>query len=885
MPGTAPGAPLHQVNQANRLQKWETFIKNPIFADWQTMVCDGALRCVPEYQKKIYQYMKISYNWLKDYIKCDLTAGQVAEALTSIGLEVDSLEQVEEIPGGLAGVIVAEVVECYDHPDSDHLHVTMLNTGAPGLLQVVCGAPNVAAGQKVLLATIGTRLGEDFKIKKSKIRGVESNGMICAEDELGIGTSHDGIMVLDPSAVPGTPAKDYLHLATDFLIEIGLTANRVDAASHIGVARDLYAYLKLNGIPCCLEIPDVSSFSEGPEGVCTSPDSIDGAIPVEVLASDGAPRYAGITIRDVKVGPSPEWMQKKLLSIGLRPINNVVDITNFVQMETGHPLHAFDASCILGHKVVVRRAEEGEKFVTLDGVERSLSSEDLVIANTCKAMCLAGVFGGEESGVTDSTTDVFLESAYFNPVSIRKTSKRHGLKTDASFRNERGADPLVIGYAARRAALLIEELAGGKAVGKVQEFYPVKIEKKVVDLDYDRIESFIGKKIGHDTIEKILEYLSYDFIERRTASDGTPSGAKVAVPSYMVDVYRECDVVEEILRIYGYNNIELPSGVRMSVNASSRPEPEAVRNSVSDFLAANGFVETMNNSLTKEDYYRNLVTFPAERCVRIVNPLSSDLNVMRQTLLLNGLEVIAYNINRQTNSMRIFEYGSVYALKEGQDPSVLSSYDEKTAYSMFITGPGEKSWCAEPDKGSYFQLKGYLELLLRRFGTDIYSLEYGAAPSDLFSEGVVYRLPGTGQQLAVMGTVSSSLLKQFGIRQPVFAAEISWPAFFELVKRDRIKYSELPKFPEVRRDLALLLDEGVEYAQLRKAAFKAAKKLLRHVDLFDVYRGDKIPQGKKQYALSFILQDPDKTLTDSEVEKIMSKLLSVFSNDFGAALR
>ena len=829
--------------------------------------------------------MTISYNWLKDYIECDLTAEQVAAALTSIGLEVDSLEQVEEIPGGLAGVVVAEVVECYDHPDSDHLHITKLNTGTPDLLQVVCGAPNVAAGQKVLLATVGTKLGEDFKIKKSKIRGVESNGMICAEDELGIGTSHEGIMVLDPSAVPGTPAKDYLHLATDYVIEIGLTANRVDAASHIGVARDLYAYLELNNIPCRLNIPDVSAFREGSEGICTSSDTIDGAIPVEVLAADGAPRYTGITVKGVKVGPSPEWMQKKLLSIGLRPINNVVDITNFVQMETGHPLHAFDAAMILGHKVIVRRAEEGEKFVTLDGVERTLSSEDLMIANTRKAMCLAGVFGGEESGVTESTTDVFLESAYFNPVSIRKSSKRHGLKTDASFRNERGADPLVVEYAAKRAALLIEELAGGKVTGKIQEFYPEKIEKKIIDLDYDRIESFIGKKIGHDTIERILGFLSYDFIERRTAADGTSAGARVAAPSYMVDVYRECDVVEEILRIYGYNNIELPSGVKMSVNATSKPEPEAVRNAVSDFLAANGFVETMNNSLTKEEYYEKLVTFPKEKCVHIVNPLSSDLNVMRQTLLLNGLEVVAYNINRQANNLRIFEYGSVYSIRPDADPSVLSSYEEKTAYSMLITGPGEKSWCAEARKGSYFQLKGYLELLLRRFGADIYSMEYEAAPSDIFSEGVVYKLPGTGEQLAVTGTVSQALLRRFGIRQPVFAAEISWPVFFELVKRDRIKYKEMPKFPEVRRDLALLLDEKVEYAQLRKAAFKSARKLLRNVNLFDVYRGDKIPAGKKQYALSFVLQDLDKTLTDSEVEKVMSRLLSTFGNEFGATLR
>lgn len=829
--------------------------------------------------------MRISCNWLRDYIECDLSAEQIAEALTSIGLEVDSLEQVESIPGGLAGVIVAEVVECYDHPDSDHLHITRLNTGEPELLQVVCGAPNVAAGQKVLLATVGTKLGEDFKIKKSKIRGVESFGMICAEDELGIGNSHDGIMVLDPDAVPGTPAKEYLHLESDWVIEIGLTANRVDAASHIGVARDLYAWLRLNNIPCRLNIPDVSAFREGPEGICTSASEIDGAIPVEVQAADGAPEYTGITIKGVKVGPSPEWLQKKLLSVGLRPINNVVDVTNFVLMEIGQPLHAFDAAHITGHKVVVRRAAEGEKFVTLDGVERTMSGEDLMIANPVEAMCLAGVFGGKESGVTETTTDVFLESAWFNPVSVRKSSKRHGLKTDASFRYERGADPLVAEYAGRRAALLILELAGGHVVGKVQEFCPGKFVRKTVDLDYDRIERFIGKKIGHETIENILSWLSYDFLERRTDADGRPAGAKVAVPSYMVDVSRECDVVEEILRIYGYNNIELPSSVHGSVNAEEKPEPEKVRNTVSDFLAANGFVETMNNSLTKSEYYAGLKTFPEEKCVRILNPLSSDLNVMRQTLILNGLEVIAYNINRQIYSMKTFEYGSVYSFRPGTDGSTLASYDEKTAYAMFITGPGEKSWCAEARKGSYFQLKGYLELLLRRFGADIYSLDYDAAPADIFSEGLAYRLPGSGEILAVMGSVAPARLKQFGIRQPVFAAEISWPALFELVKRDRTRYRELPKFPEVRRDLALLLDESVAYADLRKSAFRAGKKLLKSVSLFDVYRGDKIPEGKKQYAMSFVIQDPEKTLTDNDVEKFMSKLLAVFTNEYGAVLR
>ena len=829
--------------------------------------------------------MKISYNWLKDYLKCDLSPEEVAEALTSIGLEVDAVEEVEEIPGGLAGVIVAEVVECQDHPDSDHLHVTRLNTGTDKLLQVVCGAPNVAAGQKVLLATIGTVLGDDFKIRKSKIRGVESFGMICAEDELGIGNSHDGIMVLEPSAVPGTPAKEYLHLESDTVIEIGLTANRIDAASHIGVARDLYAYLKLNNIPCSLEIPDVSAFREGPEGICTSPDEIDGAITMDVQAPDGAPRYTGTTICGVKVAPSPEWLQKKLLSIGLRPINNVVDITNFVLMEIGQPLHAFDAGKIKGNKVVVRRAEEGEKFTTLDGVERTLSREDLMIADTVRPMCLAGVFGGEESGVTESTVNVFLESAYFNPVSIRKSARRHGLSTDASFRYERGADPQIPVWAAKRAALLICGLAGGRITGKMQEFYPEKIDRKIIDLDYDRIEAFTGKKIGHDVIETILTCLQYEFLSREYDAAGNPKGAKVAAPSYMIDVYRECDVVEEILRIYGYNNIELPAGVRMSVNTTPKPEPEQVRNAISDFLAANGFNEIMNNSLTKSEYYSGLTTFPEEKCVRILNPLSSDLNVLRQTLLMSGLEVVAYNVNRQENNLRLFEYGSVYSFNPGTDGKTLDSYNESTAFSLFISGPGEKSWRTGQQKSDYFALKGYLELLFRRFGGNIYGMETSPAPSDIFSEGLVYTMQGSSRPLAVMGTIAPARLRQFGIRQNVYAAEISWPELFALVKRDRIKYTEMPKYPEVKRDLALLLDEKVSYSDLYRCAFKTGKKLLKSVSLFDVYKGDKIPSDKKQYAMSFVLQDIEKTLTDKDVENIMSRLVNAFSKEFGAILR
>ena len=813
--------------------------------------------------------MKLSYNWLKEYLKCDLTPQEVADAMTAIGIEVDGVEEQEQIPGGLAGVVVARVLTCEAHPDSDHLHVTTVDAGTGEPVTVVCGAPNVAAGQKVLFAQIGTVLPGDFKIKKSKIRGIESFGMICAEDELGIGTDHEGIMVLPEEAVVGTPAKEYLKLGTEAVIEYEITANRIDAASHWGVARDLYAWLRLNGRPCELVKPSVDAFREGAgEG-----------LPVEVRDSDGAPRYTGITLKGVKVGPSPEWLQQRLTSIGLRPINNIVDISNFVLFELGQPLHTFDAGKVGGGRVVVRRAAEGEIIRTLDGVERKLSARDMVIADTKVPMCIAGVFGGEDSGVTEATTDVFVESAYFDPASIRRTSKSQTLQTDASFRYERGADPEIPIFALKRAVLLIQECAGGEVVGKICESYPKPYERKRIELDYARIERFAGQAIGHDTIENILTWLGYDFLEKR------PGGALVAAPSYMVDVYRECDVVEEILRIYGYDNIALPHHMKMSVCATPKPDPEAVRNAVSNFLAANGFVEIMNNSLTKGDYYTGLQTFPAERCVRIVNPLSQDLNVMRQTLVLGGLEVIAYNLNRQLSSLRTFEYGSVYSRLADKPGETLEGYEEHTCFTLMLTGTPEKSWRAEPAKSDYFQLKGYLELLLRRYGAELDQLWTEAAPSDIWAEGMSYSLPGKGPQLAVMGTVNPALTRKFGIKQPVFAAEISWPALFALVKRDKVAFSELPKFPAVRRDLALLLDESVSYADLRAAAFKQAKKLLRQVGLFDVYRGDKIPAGKKQYALSFVIQDPERTLTDQDTERLMERLLDTFKKDFGAQLR
>ena len=814
--------------------------------------------------------MKVSYNWLKEYLACDLTPDQVAEAMTAIGIEVDSVEFQEEIPGGLAGVVVAEVLTCVEHPDSDHLHITTVNDGSPEPVTVVCGAPNVAAGQKVLFARIGTVLPGDFKIKKSKIRGVESFGMICAEDELGIGASHEGIMVLPADSVVGTPAKEYLHLKEESVIEYEITANRIDAASHIGVARDLYGYLKSRDLPCALNLPSVDAFKEG-EGE---------AIPVEVLDTTGAPRYCGITVKGVKVAPSPEWLQKKLLSIGLRPINNVVDISNFILFETGQPLHTFDADKIRGGKVIVRRAAQDEPIVTLDGLTRKLDATDMVIADAEGPMCIAGVFGGDDSGVTDATVNVFIEGAYFDPASVRKTAKRQQLSTDASFRFERGADPEAALYAAKRAALLILEVAGGKVVGKVREVYPEPIGRAQIDLDYNRIEHFIGKKIGHGTIEKILESLNYQFLEKRA------DGALVAAPTYMVDVTRECDVVEEILRIYGYNNIELPQNLRMSVNPSQQPDPEATRNAISNWLAANGFVETMNNSLTKEDYYTKLETFPASRCVYIVNPLSQDLNVMRQTLLLNGLEVVAYNLNRQATFLRFFEYGSVYQRLPEGDGTTLASYEEHRCFSLFLSGTPDKVWRSPAQKSNFFQLKGYVEALMARYRIDVSSLQMGSAPADLFSEGITYSLPGKEPKLlATLGCMHPVLCKRFGVKQPVYAAEINWEVLFSLIKRDKFSFKELPRFPEVRRDLALLLDESVTYADVRKTALRAGKKLIKSITLFDVYRGEKILFGKKQYALNFVLQDPEHTLTDQEVEKTMERVLEALKSELGAILR
>jgi phenylalanyl-tRNA synthetase beta chain len=821
--------------------------------------------------------MNISFNWLKKYVDINLNPEEVANILNTIGLEVEGMELIEQIPGGLAGVFVGEVLECYKHPDADKLSVTKVNIGQGDPLQIVCGAPNVAAGQKVLVATVGTTLlfnsGEKVKIKKSKIRGIESQGMICAEDELGLGASHEGIMVLPESAVPGTAAKDFFDFKNDTLFEIGLTPNRVDAASHIGVARDLSAYLRLNMSGGEMHIPDVSSFD-----TLKRADDSTKSVNIEVVATEGAPRYSGLTFDNIKIAPSPEWLQSALKSIGLRPINNVVDITNFILFETGQPLHAFDRDKIEGDRVVVRYARNGELFVTLDGVERELHPEDVMICNISRPMCIGGVFGGLDAGISDRTTSIFLESAYFNPVSIRKTSKRHGLKTDASFRYERGADPDIVPYALKRAAILLQEVAGARIVGDIKEVYPKKIEKPEIKLDLKRIESFIGKNIGKEIILKILNYMDFEIVAQDEGS------IDVLSPLYRVDVTRECDVVEELLRIYGYNNVELPEKVVTSFHTTPKPDIEKVRNVASDLLVSNGFYEMMNNSLTKSEYYFKLKTFPQSALVRILNPLSSDLDCMRQTLLLNGLEVVSHNINHQQTDLKLFEFGNVYSMTPNADPTDLNSYIEQQKISLFVTGNGALTWKGGTGSSSYFLLKGYLEMLLKRFGIELADLTYSMAPDDIFVEGLTYSTNG-GKEIATIGTISNSLLKQFGIKQKVYAAEVSWAPILNFIKRHKITFKELPRFPEVRRDLALLVDETVSFAELRALAFKTEKKLLKKVTLFDVYRGDKIPSGKKQYAISFLLQDTEKTLTDKYVEEVMNRLFSAFSDKFGASLR
>lgn len=819
--------------------------------------------------------MNISYNWLTDYLKSDLTTEELSKVLTDIGLEVDAFSKAETVKGGLEGVVVGEVLTCSKHPDADKLSVTTVNVGSGEPLQIVCGAPNVAAGQKVLVATINTTLypkGEEkgFKIKKSKIRGLESLGMICAEDELGIGDSHEGILVLDPSAVPGTPAMKALEIKEDYHIEIGLTPNRADAMSHYGVARDVAAWLKANDRKGELVLPSVEAFKKDNDSRTTQ---------IEVIDADGAPRYAGVTITGVKIGPSPEWMQNYLRAIGMNPHNNVVDITNFVLHEIGQPLHSFDADKVDGGKIVVRTCPEGTKFVTLDGVERTLSAEDLTICSATTPLCLAGVFGGLGSGVTENTTNVFLESAYFNPVRIRKTARRHGLNTDASFRFERGIDPDKVLYGLKRAALLIKEYAGGTISSDIIDIYPEKIGAFRFDLSLDFMNRLVGKTIPTDTVKKILSALE---VTIENEKDGVLS---VAVPPYRVDVQREADLIEDILRIYGYNKIEVSKQVHSSISYTPKPNKEKITNIVADFLTANGFNEIMSLSLTKSSYYDNLKSYPAENCVKIFNPLSNDLNVMRQTLLFGMLEAIQLNTNFRNPDLKLYEFGNVYTYDASKsEEGGLAPYNETARLSIGITGfDHEPSWNVKHARTNFFTLRAIAEKLLRRFGIDIYSLNTQTLDSDLFGEALTMKLGS--KELMQIGVVSPKLREQFDLKNDVYFMEMNFGVLVKSTKNLSVTVNELPKYPEVRRDLALLLDKDVIFSRLRDLAFQTERKLLKSVSLFDVYEGDKLPEGKKSYALSFILEDRNATLTDNVIEKTMKNIAGRFERELGAIIR
>lgn len=820
--------------------------------------------------------MKISLNWLKTYIKTDLPAEEIARILTGIGLEVEALEKIESIRGGLAGLVVGEVLTCEKHPDADKLHVTTVDLGDGVPTQIVCGAPNVAAGQKVVVATINTTLyptGEEngFKIKKSKIRGVESFGMLCAEDEIGVGTDHQGIIVLPNDVKAGTPARDYFQLEDDYLMEIGLTPNRADAMSHYGVARDLAVYLKANDIPYEFGLPSVDAFRQ---------DNDSKHIEVEVANSEAAPRYMGLTMTGIKIAPSPEWLQRRLIAIGMNPKNNVVDITNFILHETGQPLHAFDASKITGNKIVVRTCPEGTEFVTLDGVSRKLSAQDLMICNAEKPMCIAGVFGGLDSGVTDSTTEVFIESAYFNPVWIRKTAKRHGLSTDASFRYERGIDPNMTPYALKRAALLIQELAGGKVTSPITDLYPVRIEPFRFEVSFDRIKKLIGKNIPDETIRKII--LALD-IKIESENDGV---LNVCVPPYRVDVQREADLIEDILRIYGYDNVEIPEHVNSSLSYAPRPNRDKIANTLSDLLASIGFREIMSNSQTKAAYYEGLTSYPASRCVKILNPLSNDLNVMRQTLLFNALEAVQLNTNRKNGDLKLFELGNCYSYDATKaEQGGLAPYEERAMVSMIVTGNDRAaSWNVPSRPSDFFTLKSAAERMLKRFGLDLNSAAFETCDSDLYSEAVCCKFNGS-QRLLEMGVVSRKIRNQFDIKNDVFYLEMNFDTLVKLIRNHSVTVSELSKFPEVKRDLALLVDKAVTFSQLRHIAYSTEKKLLKNVTLFDVYEGDKLPEGKKSYALSFTLEDTTKTLTDQVIDRTMNNLLQAFEKQTGAQLR
>lgn len=823
--------------------------------------------------------MNISYKWLKRYIALPDDAETVAKILTSIGLEVGTVETVETIKGGLKGLVVGEVLTCVPHPNSDHLHLTTVNIGEGEPLPIVCGAPNVAAGQKVIVATIGTVLydgDQSFTIKKGKLRGEDSFGMLCAEDEIGVGTSHDGIIVLPADTPVGMKAADYYHIENDTIIEVDITPNRSDAASHYGVARDLYAYYKAHGQDVALIKPSVDAFRV---------DNHDLTIKVNIDAQDACPRYSGVSIKGIEVKESPEWLKNSLHAIGLRPINNVVDVTNFVLHECGQALHAFDADKIKGNEIHVRYAAEGEKFVTLDGVERTMDARDLMIANKEEAMCIAGVFGGLESGVTENTKNVFLESAYFDPVTIRKTSRRHQLQTDASFRYERGCDPNNTIYVLKRAALLIQELAGGQIAMNITDNGQTEWAPFPVTIEISRVNSLIGKAIGEDTIETILRALEIEIVAKHGAS------WQLAVPRYRVDVQRECDVVEDILRIYGYDNVEFPEKLNTSLAYGIKPDPEKLRRKIAEQLTAQGFNEILNNSLTKIAYYEPLTELTLDTCVKIMNPLSQDLGVMRQTLLFGGLESIARNANRKNSDLKFYEFGNCYhfhanpAAREHNPENSLVEYSEEPHIGLWLTGnKAAQSWVRKEEKTTFYQLHAYVNNILVRLGVDIDKVTVERLENELFSDGLVLK-PANGKPLGFIGIVARKQLKAFDIDQEVYYADLDWNQLLKQNKQYKAVINDLPKYPEVKRDFALLVDKSIEFADLAREAFATERKLLKNVYLFDVYEGKNLEAGKKSYALSFILQDAENTLKDTQIENIMNRLKKTFEDKFGATLR
>jgi phenylalanyl-tRNA synthetase beta chain len=820
--------------------------------------------------------MNISYNWLKEYVDFNLTPDEVAAALTSIGLETGSVEEVQTIKGGLEGLVIGEVLTCEAHPNSDHMHVTTVNLGQGDPVQIVCGAPNVAAGQKVVVATLGTKLydgDECFTIKKSKLRGVESNGMICAEDEIGLGTDHAGIIVLPETAVPGTLAKDYYNIKSDYVLEVDITPNRADACSHYGVARDLYAYLVQNGQPTSLKKPSVDAFAV---------ENNDLDIKVTVENTEACPRYAGVTVKGVTVKESPEWLQNKLRLIGVRPINNVVDITNYIVHAFGQPLHCFDAAKIKGGEVVVKTMPEGTPFVTLDEVERKLSERDLMICNKEEAMCIAGVFGGLDSGSTETTTDVFIESAYFHPTWVRKTARRHALSTDASFRFERGIDPNNTLYCLKLAALMVKELAGGTISSEIKDICAAPVADFRVALTYDKVNSLIGKEIPAETIKRIVTSLEMNIVEE------TAEGLTLDVPPYRVDVQRDCDVIEDILRIYGYNNVEIPTTLKSSLTVKGEHDKSnKLQNLIAEQLVGCGFNEILNNSLTRAAYYDGLESMAPQNLVMLMNPLSNDLNAMRQSLLFGGLESINRNANRKNADLKFFEFGNCYFYnaekKDAEKP--LNAYSEEYHLALWVTGKKvSNSWAHADENSSIYELKAYVENIFARLGLSMRNLVVGALTDDVFATALSVQTRG-GKRLASFGVVTKKIQKAFDIDNEVYYADLNWKELMKAIKSCKVNFTELTKFPAVKRDLALLLDKKVQFAEIEKIAYDTEKKLLKSVELFDVYEGKNLEAGKKSYAVSFTLQDENATLNDKQIDKIMQKLIANLQNKLDAKLR